>query len=172
MALSSRADNVLLLLYAPGSNSQLHHPIDGIYRLHHLVRLLQNDGVFWLPRSRALRYEYRPVEFGFFSSGFYDDLFSLYSLGCLQLEKSSEPVSDHSARELRMYYRQLTHGEQIYADFEHVAECTVTLSQSLGVRLGGLLYNSLSSEDKNYLHAFQQRTEDLDPDVLCQMEKL
>ena len=158
MALSTRVDNILVLLYAPGPGGEVNTPFSSLGKLHLAVHELQQEGRFWLPRGRPIRYVYVQNEFGLFSADFLDDFFSLHALGCLSLEASpdTDPLPD--SMELRRYFHELAHGELLLKELEFTGRSTVSLSASTGLRLGALLFDALSPEDAAYLTEMRSRS--------------
>jgi hypothetical protein len=151
MALSTRVDNLLLVLYAPGASGQVNDRIPSVGRLQDMVCLLQQEGQLWLPRGRSNRYVMVQSEFGVFCADFFDDLFALHGLGFLSLERISEAESAHDSLDLRRYFRDLTHGDQLYKEFESVAHSSVALAVPSGVRIGASLYEALLPDESAYL---------------------
>ncbi len=167
MALCTRADNLLLLLYAPLLDGRFQPPFRSAAAFHRAVYLLQCDGTLWLPRHQPFLYPYAETEVGLFSSSFYDDLIALYSMGCLHLEKSPSPIDDLAVLELKWYFRGLCQGDQLLPDFEALGECTVGLSSSLGLRLGARVFRDLTVSEKRFLSDF--KTQVCRPDLLIHL---
>jgi hypothetical protein len=158
MALSTRADNILLLLYAPGASGQVNSRISSVARLHHDVFVLQHEGRLWLPRGRSHKYIYVQNEFGLFSADFFDDFFALNAMACLSLDQASDLDSGEESLDLRRYFRDLAGGDQLYKELESLTRCSVALSTPNGVRLGALLFEALEPQDKSYLTSLKTRS--------------
>jgi hypothetical protein len=167
MALSTRVDNIVLLLFAAGDGEAFNRPLSSVGRLHHLVYRLQADAKLWTPRSQGNRYVYLEDERGLYSQDFFDDLFALHALACLNVQPTAE-LEDGSGQSgaLRRYFGDLVDGERLEKEFEPFGRSCIALSQSLGVRLGALLHDALQPDEQEYINEFRGRFESCDLEAL------
>jgi hypothetical protein len=155
MPLSTRVDNILLLLYVPGPGGQFNQPPLSLGQLTRLVLRLQEDDRLWMPRGRATRYQVSQEDLGLYSADLLDDLFALHALGGLGFGESGtdEVAGDHA--ELSRYFRALPDGERLYHEYEAFALGDLVLSEPMGVRLGAMLYETLTPDERQYLEGFK-----------------
>ncbi|MHA1363288.1 MAG: hypothetical protein ACTSP1_12280 [Candidatus Freyarchaeota archaeon] len=136
-------DVLMVLLYAPGAKGEMGEKIRGITKLEKLIYLLWKEGGF--DKYFKEDFEFEAYKYGPYSVEIYDSIEALKEAGLLKTEtrkyKSYVEIADATA-----CVEQI--GE---ADFEEDKTVEVYSLTEDGKKIGKMLFDSLSEEEKKNL---------------------
>jgi hypothetical protein len=152
MPIESGMDMLLLLLYAKGATEKVNEPIQGITRLEKLIFLLNQIDIF---HKYFSDYNFEPYDFGPFSSELYDDIEILKDENLVETNKiSTEYFVEISDAEKAME-EQRDFKENIIESDEKQETEIYELSEN-GKKVANILFNELSSREKNLLEEIKK----------------